>query len=75
MTYKFENFTGTIVNPTIEVVSVSDNLNTKTCSVSVKLTTDSASFGVSLSGFTYADTWEDADITDWVNTKLQEYAL
>ena len=75
MTYKFENFTGTIVNPTIEVVSVSDNLSTKTCSVSVKLTSGANEFGVNLSGFTYADTWEDADVLSWVNTKLQEYAL
>lgn len=75
MTYKFENFTGTIVNPTIEAVSVSDNLSTKTCSVSVKLTSGANEFGVNLSGFTYADTWEDADVLSWVNTKMQEYAL
>ena len=75
MTYKFEQFTGTIVNPTIEAVSVSDNLSTKTCSVSVKLTSGANEFGVNLSGFTYADTWEDADVLSWVNTKMQEYAL
>lgn len=73
MTYKFENFTGTIVNPTIEVVSVSDNLSAKTCSVSVKLTSGANEFGVSLSGFTYADTWEDADVLSWVNTELDKY--
>lgn len=73
MTYKFENFTGTIVKPTIEVVSVSDNLNTKTCSVDIKLTSGSNEFGVNLSGFTYTDTWEDADITAWVNTELDKY--
>lgn len=75
MTYKFEQFTGTIVNPTIEVVSVSDNLNTKTCTVDIKLTSGANEFGVNLSGFTYADTWEDVDVLSWVNTKLQEYAL
>ena len=75
MTYKFEQFNVNITNPTVEVVSVNDNISTKTCSVSVKLTTDSAEFGVNLSGFTYESTWEDQDIVGWVNDKLASYQI
>jgi hypothetical protein len=75
MTLKFEQFKATIDNPTVEVVSVSDNLSAKTCSVDVKLSTSSAEFGVNLNGFTYVDSWEDSDITTWVNSKLTEYAI
>lgn len=73
MIYTFSQFAGTISNPTIEVLNVTDNLSTKTCSVDIKLTTTDGEFGVSLSGFTYSDTWEDADIQAWVNTELVNY--
>lgn len=76
MTYKFEQFNVEIVNPTIEVLSVSDNIKQKTCAVSIQLTTDSAKFGVDLNGFTYLDTWEDADIENWVlNVELPKYEI
>lgn len=75
MTYRFEQFNVNITNPSVEVVSVNDSISTKTCSVNIKLTTESAEFGVNLSGFTYADTWEDADILNWVNTELAKYAI
>lgn len=75
MTYKFEQFKTEITAPTITVVSVNDNLNTKTCGIEIILTTDSASFGISLSGFTYIDTWEDSDVQTWVTNKLTEYEL
>lgn len=73
MTYSFPQFKVNITDPNVTVVSVNDSITSKTCSVDILLTTDSAEFGVTLSGFTYVDTWEDADITDWVNTKLQEF--
>lgn len=73
MTLKFQQFKVEISNPSIEVVNVTDNLQNKTCSVDVLLTTESASFGVSLSGFTYSDTWEDSDIEAWVNDELTKY--
>jgi hypothetical protein len=75
MTYTFEQFNAEITDPTIEVISVNDNLTAKTCAVDILLVTDNATFGVNLSGFTYTETWEDSDISTWVDTKLQEYAL
>ena len=74
-TYRFEQFKVNITNPSIEVVSVNDHITDKSCDVNIKLTTDSAEFGVNLSGFTYADTWQDADILAWVNTELAKYSV
>lgn len=75
MKYKFEQFNVEIVNPTVEVVNVIDNINTKTCNVDVLLTTDSAEFGVTLNGFTYLETWDDADVINWVGVELQNYVV
>ena len=75
MTYKFEQFNTEITNPQVEVISVSDNIQEKTCSVDILLTTDSAKFGFNLSGFTYSDSWEDADIIAWVDTELIKYEV
>lgn len=73
MIYKFEQFNVEIKNPTVTVKSVNDNIESKKCSVTTLLTTDTAKFGVQLDGFTYTDTWEDADIISWVDTKLQDF--
>jgi hypothetical protein len=75
MTYKFEQFNVEIINPTVEVVNVIDNINTKTCNVDVLLTTDTAEFGVTLNGFTYLETWDDADVVNWVGIELQNYVV
>lgn len=75
MTYKFEQFNVEIINPTVEVVNVIDNINTKTCNVDVLLTTDTAEFGVTLNGFTYLETWDDADVVNWVSIELQNYVV
>ena len=72
MEYKFEQFNIDIVNPTWEVTSVTDNYN-NTCTINIILVTDSAKFGVSLEGFTYNETWEDAYIFDFIPKKLKEY--
>jgi hypothetical protein len=75
-TYKFEQFNVEIVNPTVEVVNVADAINAKTCSVDVVLTTDTATFGVNLQGFTYAETWTDEEIILWVNdVELPKYEI
>jgi hypothetical protein len=75
-TYKFEQFNVEIVNPTVEVVNVADAINQKTCSVDVVLTTDTATFGVNLQGFTYAETWTDEEIILWVNdVELPKYEI
>jgi len=75
MTYKFEQFNVEITNPTTEVKLVNDNIIDKVCSVEILLTTDTAKFGVQLDGFTYADTWEDADVLNWVNEELKKYEV
>jgi hypothetical protein len=75
-TYKFEQFNVEIVNPTVEVVNVADAINLKTCSVDVVLTTDTATFGVNLQGFTYAETWTDEEVILWVNdVELPKYEI
>ena len=74
-TYKFEQFKLEITNPTTEVKLVNDNIVDKNCSVGILLTTDTAKFGVQLDGFTYVDTWEDADIYAWVQLELQKYEI
>lgn len=75
MTYKFEQFNTEITNPQVEVISVSDNIQGKTCSVDILLTTDTAKFGITLNGFFYVDSWEDTDITDWVSIELSDYLI
>ena len=75
MTYKFEQFKVEITNPTTEVKLVNDNIIDKVCSVEIILTTDTAKFGVQLDGFTYAETWEDADVLNWVNEELKKYEV
>ena len=75
MTYKFEQFNIEIVNPTIEVQAVNDNIKSKSCAVDLLLTTDSAKFGIQLNGFTYAETWEDEDVYLWVQNELKKYEI
>ena len=74
-TYKFEQFKVEITNPTTEVKLVNDNIINKVCSVEILLTTDTAKFGVQLDGFTYANTWEDADVLNWVTQELEKYEV
>ena len=73
-TYKFTQFNNEIINPTWEVVSVTDHYN-NTCSVSIILSTESSKFGVYLDGFTYSETWEDADIFAFVPQALKEFEI
>jgi hypothetical protein len=74
-TYKFEQFNVEIVNPTIEVQAVNDNIKQKVCAVDLLLTTDTAKFGVQLNGFTYTETWEDEDVYLWVSEELKKYEV
>jgi hypothetical protein len=75
-TYNFPQFNIEIVNPTIEIQQVNDALTSKTCSVDILLKTDTAKFGVNLQGFTYDESWEDADIENWVlNVELPKYEI
>ena len=75
-TYKFEKFNEEIIDPTLEVRNVVDNINNKTCVVEVMLNTDTVGFGVSFTGFTYVDTWTDEDVINWVNNvELPKYEV
>lgn len=75
-TYKFEKFNEEVIDPTLEVRNVVDNINKKTCVVEVMLNTDTVGFGVSFSGFTYADSWTDEDVINWVNNvELPKYEV
>jgi hypothetical protein len=75
-TYKFSQFNVEIINPSVDILNVTDAINEKTCSVSVLLKTDSASFGVDFPGFTYQITWTDEEIIDWVNNiELPKYEV
>lgn len=74
-TYKFEQFKVSITNPTVSITGVKDNM-VDSCTVDILLVTDTASFGVTLDGFTYAkDTWENSDIESFVTNKLTEYEI
>jgi len=75
-TYKFTQFNVEITDPLINVEKVNDSIMYHTCSVDVVLTTESAVFGVTFVGFTYVDTWDDADIVAWVeNVELPKYLV
>lgn len=75
-TYKFTQFNVEITDPIINVEKVNDSIMYHTCSVDVVLTTSTAVFGVTLTGFTYDITWDDQDIHDWVlNVELPKYEI
>jgi hypothetical protein len=73
MNYKFPQFNTEITDPEITVVTVSDNVKQKTCNVELLLETDTAKFGLTLSGFTYETTWEDSDVYAWVLQELETH--
>lgn len=75
MILSFEQFRLQIENPTITIVKINDNIQEKTCDVDIELHTEAASLGVTLSGFTYSDTWEDMHIESWVAVKIKEYEV
>jgi hypothetical protein len=75
MTYKFPQFNVTITDPTIEVLHVTDSINTQTCSVNVVLSVDLAQFGVTLNGFTYVSDWSDDEVRDWTIVELTKYEI
>lgn len=75
-TYKFPQFNVEIIDPTVTVTRVSDNIIDKVCSADVLLTTPSTIFGVTFYGYTYIEDWNDQDIIDWVNNvELPQYEV
>ena len=74
-TYKFEQFVGKIVDPTVEIKGVNDNMQGE-CSVDIVLKNEYAECGVTFFGFKYEDdTWETLDIEKWIPEKLKEYEV
>jgi len=62
-----------IINPTYEVVNVNDNITNKTCIIEVVFNTDSViKYSYSIGGFSYVETWEDADIFAFVETEIEK---
>lgn len=75
-TYKFPQFNVEIINPTVTVTVVTDDIINRVCSASVMLTTPSAIFGIDFNGYAYATDWNDQDIIDWVNNvELPKYEI
>ena len=75
-TYKFPQFNVEIINPTVTVTTVTDNILERVCSASVILSTPSTNFGVEFIGYTYTTDWNDQEIIDWVNNvELPKYEV
>lgn len=75
-TYKFPQFNVEIINPTVTITIVTDDIINKVCSASVLLTTESTIFGVDFTGYAYTSDWNDQDIIDWVNNvELPKYEV
>lgn len=70
-TYQVEDLT--IVNPTIQVKQVNDNIVDKTCSIEVIFNVANAliNYSRNISGFSYVDTWEDSDVEAFVLSQLE----
>jgi len=65
-----------IINPTYEVVNVNDNIINKTCNIEVVFETPSIiKYSYSIGGFSYSETWEDADIYNFVETEIQKLKI
>lgn len=73
--YTLPNWAITFIDPTITKIIASDNIGDKYCDVSVIIEVEGAkcNYGYSLGKFNYADTWEDADIENFVKTEMQKY--
>ena len=75
-TYKFPQFNVEIIDPTVIVTRVSDNIIDRICSADVLLTTPSTIFGVTFYGYAYTEDWNDQDIITWVNNvELPQYEV
>ena len=75
-TYKFPQFNVEIIDPTVTVIRVTDDIIGRVCGADVTLTTASTIFGVNFYGYTYTADWNDQDIIDWVNNvELPKYQV
>jgi hypothetical protein len=75
-TYKFPQFNVEIIDPTVTVIKVTDDIIGRVCGADVTLTTPSTIFGVNFYGYTYTTDWNDAEIIAWVNdVELPQYEV
>jgi hypothetical protein len=75
-TYKFPQFNVEIINPTVTVTVVTDDIINRVCSASVMLTIPSAIFGIDFNGYAYTEDWNDQEIINWVNNvELPKYEI
>jgi hypothetical protein len=75
-TYKFPQFNVEIIDPTVTVIKVTDDIINRVCGADVTLTTPSTIFGVNFYGYTYTADWNDQEIIDWVNNvELPQYEV
>jgi hypothetical protein len=76
-TYKFEQFNVEIENPTISIDldTIGDKAISKTLSVDILLTTESALFGVRAEDMPYIETWEDSDVEPMVVEWLKQFEI
>lgn len=75
-TYRFPQFNIEIIDPTVTVTTVIDNIIERVCAANVILSTPSTNFGVSFVGYTYTEDWNDQDIINWVNNvELPKYEV
>jgi hypothetical protein len=75
MKYKFPQFKVEIENPTItiDLDTIGDKAISKTLSVDILLTTESASFGVRAGDMPYVDGWYDEDVESMVVEWLKQF--
>ena len=77
MKYKFPQFKVESLNPTISVDldTIGDKAISKTLSVDILLTTESASFGVRAEDMPYVETWEDSEVEGMVSEWLKQFEV
>jgi hypothetical protein len=75
-TYKFPEFNVEITNPIIVIEKVNDLLQEKMCNVDVVFIVNLARYVHTFCNFNYVNTWEDADIEQWINNvELPKYII
>jgi hypothetical protein len=75
MIYKFPLFENTIVNPTIEVSFINNNLLTKSINVDLILITLEQDYGVNFDGLIYESELSTNDVIQWAFNELQKYEV
>lgn len=64
-----------ITNPSCYINKIIDNINNKRCDVEVifRDVTKGVQYSELIFDYVYTNSWEDKDIDEWINIKLNEY--